>query len=292
MTMIMSGPGLIMHRKVTLTTTTNCSHIDLPLSLQTCEIQPRHRLAANTTHIAGTQTVLSTYTAKQWIALCAIRSPTYGHANATWTASTRPASESVVLVKGDLLDIDKSRDLLRQCLQALGRLDVVINNDSSFYPMALGEASGADWETLMGSNLRPPIFLLQEAAPELRKQHGCVVNLVDVYAARPLKDHPIYSTAKAGLVALTRSLARELAPEVRVNAVVPGAILWPEGDDNELAHQRITTNTRLKRAGTPGEIADAVMFLAVAARFTTGHRRWSESSNSAQNSSKLRPSSG
>lgn len=192
-------------------------------------------------------------------------------AHALQDALNQEASESVVLVKGDLLDIDKSRDLPRQCLQAFGRLDVVINNASSFYPTPLGEATAADWETLMGTNLRAPFFLLQEAAPELRKQHGCVVNLVDVYGARPLKDHPIYSTAKAGLVALTRSMARELAPEVRVNAVAPGAILWPEGDDNELAHQRIITNTPLKRTGTPEEIADAVMFLVAEARFTTGH---------------------
>jgi len=179
--------------------------------------------------------------------------------------------QTVVLVKGDLLDVDKSRDLLRQCLQAFGRLDVVINNASAFYPTPVGQATAADWESLVGTNLRAPFFLLQEAAPELRRQQGCVVNMVDLYAGRPLKDHPVYSTAKAGLVALTRSMARELAPEVRVNAVAPGAILWPEGDDNELAHQRIITNTPLKRTGTPEEIADAVMFLVAGASFTTGH---------------------
>jgi len=183
----------------------------------------------------------------------------------------RQASGSVVLVKGDLLDIDKSRDLPRQCLQAFGRLDVVINNASTFYPTPIGNATAADWENLIGTNLRAPFFLLQEAAPELRKQRGCVVNMVDFYAGRPLKDHPIYSTAKAGLAALTRSLARELAPEVRVNAVAPGAILWPEGDDNELAHQRIIADTPLKRTGTPEQVADVVMFLIAGAPFTTGH---------------------
>jgi len=192
-------------------------------------------------------------------------------ARALQDSLNQQATDSVVLVKGDLLDVDKSRDLPRQCLQAFGRLDVVINNASAFYPTPLGEATAADWETLMGSNLRAPFFLIQEAAPELRKQHGCVVNMVDLYASRPLKDHAIYSMTKAGLVALTRSLACELAPEVRINAVAPGAILWPEGDDNELAHQRIITNTPLKRTGTPEEIADAVMFLVTGAPFTTGH---------------------
>ncbi len=103
----------------------------------------------------------------------------------------------------------------------------------------------------MGVNMRAPFFLTQEAAPELRKNAGCVVNMVDVHGRVPLKDHIVYSAAKAGLIALTRALARELAPEARVNAVAPGAILWPEGDDNEVAHQRIVSNTPLKRTGTP-----------------------------------------
>lgn len=178
---------------------------------------------------------------------------------------------STVLVKGDLLDVEKSRHLVIQCVQAFGRLDVIVNNASTFFPTPLGEASLETWETLMGINLRAPFFLVQEAAPELRKHRGCVVNMVDVYGFAPLKDHIVYSTAKAGLIALTRALARELAPEVRVNAVAPGAILWPEGDDNELAHQRIISNTPLKRTGSPEEIAEAVLFLIAGAGFTTGH---------------------
>jgi len=178
---------------------------------------------------------------------------------------------SVVLVRGDLLDVDKSRHLVSQCLQSCGRLDVVVNNASTFYPTPLGEAGVADWENLMGINLRAPFFLVQEAAAELRQNHGCVINLVDVYGRTPLRDHVVYSTAKAGLIALTRALAVDLAPEVRVNAVAPGAILWPQGDDDELAHQRIISNTPLKRIGSPQEIAEAVLFLVQGAGFTSGH---------------------
>lgn len=178
---------------------------------------------------------------------------------------------SVVLVRGDLLDVDKSRGVVNQCVQSFGRLDIIINNASTFYPTPLGAATPEDWEDLMGVNLRAPFFLTQEAAPELRKHGGCVVNMVDIHGYAPLKDHVIYSTAKAGLIALTRALARELAPDVRVNAVAPGAILWPEGDADELAHQRIVSNTPLKRVGDPEEIADAVMFLITEATFTSGH---------------------
>lgn len=179
--------------------------------------------------------------------------------------------DSVILVRGDLLDVDKNRQLVSQCVQTFGRLDVIVNNASTFYPTPLGAATSVDWESLMGTNLRAPFFLVQEAAAELRKNHGCVVNMVDIHGWAPLKDHIVYSTAKAGLIALTRALAAELAPAVRVNAVAPGAILWPESDDDELAHQRIISNTPLKRTGSPEEIADAVLFLVRDARFTSGH---------------------
>ncbi|MBS1270108.1 MAG: Glucose 1-dehydrogenase [Gammaproteobacteria bacterium] len=179
--------------------------------------------------------------------------------------------ESVVLVKGELLDVDKCRHLVNQCIQTFGRLDVIVNNASTFHPTPVGDTTTDEWESLMGINLRAPFFLVQEAAPELKKNRGCVVNMADVYGRMPLKDHIVYSTAKAGLIALTRALATELAPNVRVNAVAPGAILWPEGDGNELAHQRLVSNTPLKRIGSPDEIADAVLFLVTGAGFTSGH---------------------
>ena len=179
--------------------------------------------------------------------------------------------DSVVLVKGDLLTVGKTRHLVGQCLEAFGRLDVIVNNASIFHSTPVGSVTTVDWENLIGINLRAPFFLVQEAASELRSNRGCVVNMVDIHGRIPLKDHIVYSIAKAGLISLTRALARELAPEVRVNAVAPGAILWPEGDDNELAHQRVISNTPLKRIGSPEEIADAVMFLISVADFTTGH---------------------
>lgn len=179
--------------------------------------------------------------------------------------------ESVVLVKGDLADVDKCRDLVNQAVRSFGRLDVLINNASAFHPSPLGGTSAADWENLMAANLRAPFFLIQEAAPELGRNRGCVVNMVDIHGFTPLKGHLVYSIAKTGLIALTRGLARELAPRVRVNAVAPGAILWPEGDNDEIAQQRIISNTPLKRTGSPEEIADAVLFLVTGATFTSGH---------------------
>ncbi len=192
-------------------------------------------------------------------------------AHALQNALNGERSESVILVRGDLLDVDKNRQLISQCMQTFGRLDVIVNNASTFYPTPLGHATPAEWEDLMGTNLRAPYFLVQEAAGELKKNQGCVVNMVDIHGRIPLKDHVIYSTAKAGLIALTRALATELAPEVRVNAVAPGAILWPQSDDDELAHQRIISNTPLKRTGSPEEIAEAVLFLVEKAGFTSGH---------------------
>lgn len=183
----------------------------------------------------------------------------------------RNRGDSVALVRGDLLTVDKIRHLVGESLEAFGRLDVIVNNASIFHSTPVGTVTALDWENLMGVNLRAPFFLVQEAASELRGNRGSVVNMVDIHGRVPLKDHAVYSIAKAGLIFLTRALARELAPEVRVNAVAPGAILWPEGDDNEPAHQRIISNTPLKRIGSAEEIADAVLFLVSDAGFTTGH---------------------
>lgn len=180
-------------------------------------------------------------------------------------------SESVVLIKGDLLDVHKISSLITEAGNTCGRLDVVVNNASTFYPTPIGEATEAQWNDLIGTNFKAPFFVAQAAAPQLRKHHGCIVNIADIYGLQPLKSHPIYSSAKAGLIMLTRSLARELAPEVRVNAVAPGAVLWPENDENEIAHQRIISRTPLKRMGEPADIAAAVLYLIRDARFTTGH---------------------
>ena len=177
---------------------------------------------------------------------------------------------SIVLVRGDLLNNGMLTNLIYETNEAFGRLDVLINNASTFYPTPLGEATEKDWEDLIGTNLRAPFFLAQAAWPALKKSKGCIVNIADIYGDRPLKNHPIYSTAKAGLIMLTQSLAREMAPDVRVNAIAPGVILWPENDMDDMTKHRLVASTPLKRSGEPEDIARTVKFLIGDASFITG----------------------
>jgi pteridine reductase len=180
-------------------------------------------------------------------------------------------ADSVALIQADLLDLKALPTIVEQTVQRFGRLDALVNNASSFYATPVGEITAAHWDDLVGTNLRAPLFVAQAAAPLLRKTQGAIVNITDIHAERPLKSYVVYSIAKAGLVALTRSLARELAPEVRVNAVAPGPILWPDdGSFDEVSRQRIISHTLLKREGTPDDIAKAVRFLLVDAAYTTG----------------------
>jgi pteridine reductase len=180
-------------------------------------------------------------------------------------------ADSVALVQADLLELPQLPALVERTLGTYGRLDALVNNASSFHPTPIGEIDAADWDDLMGTNLKAPLFLSQAAAPALRKAHGAIVNITDIHADRPLKNYVVYSAAKAGLAGLTRSLARELAPEVRVNAVAPGPILWPDDDQfDELSRQRIVSQTPLKREGTPEDIARAVHFLLFDAPYVTG----------------------
>jgi len=176
---------------------------------------------------------------------------------------------SVLLIQADLMHTRKIASTVKQAIKAWGRLDVLVNNASGFYPTPVGEVDEEEWEYLIGSNLRAPFFLCQAAAEQLKQQYGCVINIVDVHAERPLKGYPVYSIAKAGLVMLTRSLARELGPEVRVNGVAPGAILWPD-DMDEVTKQRIVSRTVLKSQGTPEDVARAVLFLIRDAGYITG----------------------
>lgn len=177
---------------------------------------------------------------------------------------------SVILVQADLLQTEKLTALVREAKEAWGRLDVLVNNASTFYPTAIGEVGENEWNDLIGSNLKAPFFLAQAAAPHLKRARGCIVNIVDIHADRPLRGHPVYSIAKAGLVMLTKALAGELGPEVRVNAIAPGAILWPENDMDEVTKQRIVSRTFLKRQGTPNDIAKAALFLIRDADYTSG----------------------
>ncbi len=180
-------------------------------------------------------------------------------------------ADSVALIQADLLDLKALPSLVDQTVQRFGRLDALVNNASSFYASPIGEITAAVWDDLMGTNLRAPLFLAQAAAPALRKAQGAIVNIADIHAERPLKNYVVYSVAKSGLVALTRSLARELSPEVRVNAVAPGPILWPDDASfDEVSRQRIISHTLLKREGTPDDIARAVYFLLAEATYVTG----------------------
>ena len=179
-------------------------------------------------------------------------------------------AKSACKVKADLLAPIAPRALVSAAIERFGRLDVLVNNASTFYPTAVGSIEAGHWEELMGSNLRAPLFLAQEAAPQLKKNGGAIVNVADIHAERPLKGYLVYSIAKAGLVALTRALALELAPEIRVNGVAPGAIAWPDdGQFEPSERERIVATTPLARLGSPEEIARAVHFLATAP-FVTG----------------------
>jgi pteridine reductase len=182
---------------------------------------------------------------------------------------TRP--DSVALIQADILDLHKLPAIVEQTLSTFGRLDALVNNASSFFQTPVGDITANDWDDLIGTNLRAPLFLAQAATPALRKAEGAIVNITDIHAERPLKNYAVYSIAKAGLLGLTRSLARELAPEVRVNAVAPGPVLWPDDDSfDELSRQRIISHTPLRREGTPEDIAKSVHFLLADATYVTG----------------------
>src|SRR5437764_14286893 len=166
-------------------------------------------------------------------------------------------AKSAAKVKAELLAPIAPRALVSAATDAFGRLDILVNNASSFFPVPVGEIEASHWEELIGSNLRAPLFICQQAAPELAEHEGCIVNIVDIHAERPLKGYPVYSIAKAGLAAMTRSLALELAPRVRVNGVAPGAIAWPDDGQFEQAERaRILATTPLGRIGSPEDVAE------------------------------------
>jgi pteridine reductase len=177
---------------------------------------------------------------------------------------------SATTFQADLLDTAAAPRLITSVLEWRGRLDILVNNASTFYPTPLGDITEQHWDDLVGSNLKAPLFLSQAAAPALRDACGTIVNIVDIHAQRPLRDHLVYGSAKAGLAMLTRSLAKDLAPDVRVNGVAPGAILWPEIDMDDATKESIIKQIPLARGGQPGDIADCVLYLARDARYVTG----------------------
>jgi len=182
--------------------------------------------------------------------------------------AARPGS--AVLVECDLLEVAKLPALAETAAQAFGGLDILVNNASTFYPTPVGDITESDWDDLIGANLKAPLFLAQATAPALHSSRGLIVNLADIHGMRPLRRHPVYCVSKAGLIMLTKSLARELGPHVRVNAIAPGPVMWPEdGVDKEL-QAKIIDRTALKRPGSAADVARAVLFFATEAPYVTG----------------------
>ena len=177
---------------------------------------------------------------------------------------------STVRLQADLAEFDRLPELVAQTVGRFGRLDALVNNASGFFPTPVGEATPAQWDALFATNARAPLFLAQAAAPHLARNGGAIVNLTDLYGERPLAGHSIYCMAKAALLMATRSLALELGPQVRVNAVSPGAILWPEDGGDDAARQAMLQRTPLARTGTPEEVAEAVRWLLQDATYCTG----------------------
>lgn len=187
--------------------------------------------------------------------------------------NARPGS--VLLLQAELADFDRLPELVAATVGHFGRLDALVNNASAFFPTPFGTATPAQWDALFGANARAPFFLSQAAAPHLRAARGAIVNLADIHGERPLREHAVYGMSKAALIQMTQALALELAPDVRVNAVSPGAILWPEHSDKSLGkddagRSALLARTPLARIGTTGEIADAVRWLLCDATYTTG----------------------
>jgi pteridine reductase len=180
--------------------------------------------------------------------------------------------DSAITVQADLLDIATLPRVVQEVVQQFGHLDALVNNASSFYPTPLESMSEQQWNDLLGTNLKAPLFLAQAAAAELRRRHGCIVNIVDIHAELPMHGHLLYNIAKTGLAGLTRALAQEMAPQVRVNGVSPGVNIWPEsaGWQDEEKRRKLIAHTLLKRAGEPDDIAKTVEFLIADAPYITG----------------------
>jgi pteridine reductase len=179
-------------------------------------------------------------------------------------------AKSAATIQADLLDVVKLPSLVEFAVGHFGALDVLVNNASTFYPTRIGEITPQAWDDLMGSNLKAPLFLSQAAAPALKKTGGLIINIVDIHALRPLRDYPLYCSAKAGLHMLTRSLAKELGPEIRVNGISPGPVMWPEHGGDEAARRKIIQRTILQKMGSPEDVARTALFFAASAPFITG----------------------
>ncbi|MFC4765664.1 pteridine reductase [Dyella koreensis] len=179
-------------------------------------------------------------------------------------------ANSTLVLQAELADLEALPALIDTTVAQFGRLDALVNNASAFYPTPIGTATPAQWNELFASNAQAPFFLAQAAVPALRESHGAIVNLVDIYAERPLAKHPVYCMAKAALAAMTRSLALDLGPEIRVNGIAPGAVMWPSDGKPYDDQQAMLARTPLQRAGSPHDVAGAVLWLLRDATFVTG----------------------
>ncbi len=178
-------------------------------------------------------------------------------------------ADSADMLKANLSEPEAINELAVKAVQCFGQLDVLVNNASRFFPTPIGEVTLTQWDNLVNTNMRAPFLLAQALHAELKRNMGCIINITDVYGHRPLHDHPVYSMTKAALIMLTKSLSNEMGPEVRVNAVSPGAIIWPDSDISDERKKEILDNTSLERIGGPDDIAETVVFLA-AADYVTG----------------------
>lgn len=216
----------------------------------------------------GAEIVSHLHAAGAQVAIHCHRSRSEGEALAEALNTVRAGS--AVVFCADLLRSEAIVTLAHAVTQRFGGLDILVNNASTFYPTPFGELNESQWNELMGSNLKAPLLLAQAAAGALRRARGLIVNIVDIHGLRPLPGYIIYSTAKAALLHLTKALARELAPEVRVNGIAPGPVLWPEAGTDDAQKQAIIDSTLLQRAGSPADVARAVRFFATDAPYVTG----------------------
>lgn len=228
-----------------------------PVVLLTGAARRVGRVLARTLHAAGYDVALHYRSSK-------------GEAEQLAAELEHVRADSTLLLAGELGDVAALPRLVLRTAQRFGRLDALVNNASAFFPTAVGETTEAHWDELFASNAKAPYFLAQAAAPHLRVAKGAIVNLVDIYAERPLARHPVYCMAKAALAMMTKALALELGPDVRVNGVAPGAVLWPEAGKEYADQQALVARTALKRAGAPEDVAAAVLFLLRDAKFSTG----------------------
>ena len=183
----------------------------------------------------------------------------------------KKSKDSCKIIKVDFSKIQNFSDFSKNVLKYYGRLDVLINNASRFYPTKINQVNQKSWLDLIDTNLKSPLMLAKIFYPELKKKRGNIINIIDIHIDPPLKDHIIYNISKAGLLALTKTLAKDLAPQVRVNGVSPGAIMWPEADENKTQKKReILSRIALKKIGDPLDIAKAVMFLVEDGNYITG----------------------